>query len=344
MKKAEKQKGTTTRKIEKIKFLTSKKVEIMTLSRNFRKVTQQFGKVMVIAIVAIFIVGAANAQSKQKVAVYVTGDADNGTKKVIGAKLVSAITRDDGYAAVERTADFLAELGKEQNYQLSGAVADNQIVALGRQFGVRFVCVADISSVYGATFVSARMINVETAVVTATADRDKEINGMADLTELAEDVADGLLNNVAPCNKKGKPADKKGCCAGLVAIDGICSDLSEYVKIKCGLEIMLKKSNDEKCPDGWHIPTKDNLISLSKIQEALSTIIPIRTYKTSSTYDDTYAHYVINVGSTTAGFAGFYTVDLRTGKEEKVCTYAAPASSHVKCGKSELPYPPFWVR
>jgi len=325
-------------------------------------------KVAIIAIAAVCIAGAANAQSKQKVAVYVTGDADNGTKKVIGAKLVSAITRDDGYAAVERTADFLAELGKEQSYQASGAVADNQIVALGRQFGVRFVCVAEISSVYGSTFVAARMINVETALVTATADRDKEINGMADLTELAEGVADGLLNNVAPCNKKGTPVDNKGCCTGLVAIDGICTDLNEYVKLKCGLEIMLKKSNDEKCPDGWRIPTANDLISLSKIQEALSTIIPIRTYRTSNEYDNTHqttlyyrdskmravgAYLQIDCGG-----RGFSSVNLKTGYMERVYTYNCDCNfsyaedymnkygNYYNCSESEsgLPYPPFWVR
>jgi hypothetical protein len=299
----------------------------------------------------------ANAQNKQKVAVYVTGDADNGTKKVIGAKLVSAITRDDGYAAVERTADFLAELSKEQSYQLSGAVADNQIVALGRQFGVRFVCVAEVSSIYGATFVSARMINVETAVVTATAERDKEVNGMADLTELAEDTAEGLINNVAPCNKKGNPVDKKGCCDGLVVIDGICSDLNEYVKNKYNLEILLKKSNDERCPTGWRIPTKDDLVSLSKIQKALSSIIPIQTYRTDDYYNDTYNktipfckeskyNYVVKCGN-----SGFYSVDLGTGVVKREIIFQGGCQSCWGSNSSEgyyydkvLPYPPFWVK
>src|SRR5574344_1080667 len=119
----------------------------MISQKEKKKITQQWVKTILIATVAIFIAATASAQNKQKVAVYVTGDADNGTKKVVGAKLVSAITKDDNYMAVERTADFLAELSKEQGYQQSGAVADNQIVTLGKQFGVRFVCVADITSV-----------------------------------------------------------------------------------------------------------------------------------------------------------------------------------------------------
>jgi hypothetical protein len=230
---------------------------------------------------------------------------------------------------------------------------------LGRQFGVRFVCVADISSVYEATFVAARMINVETAVVTATAERDKEINGMADLTELADDIADGLLNNVAPCNKKGKPAEKKGCCDGLVAIDGICSDLSEYVKIKCGLEILLKKTNDEQRPEGWRIPTADDLISLSKIQVVLSSIIPIRVYRTNEQYSNTYWKTVpycseMNLKGTNSvmcGSSGFYSVDLKTGGKNSVKLEEGKCSScwnydnnNFRTYTSDLPYPPFWVR
>lgn len=230
-----------------------------------------------ILLLAVMFASLVFGQSKQKVAVYVTGDADAGTKKVIGAKMVSAITNNDGYAAVERTSDFLAELSKEQNYQMSGAVADNQIVALGKQFGVRFVCVADISSIYGSTFVSARMINVETAIVTATADRDKEINGMADLTELAEEVADGLLNSTAPCNKKDKPIDRKGCCEGLVAVNGICVDAHEKCKKEKKFDYYDGKIDyyefspdnihqiPKNIPNGWRLPTEEELEYLNKL-------------------------------------------------------------------------------
>ena len=164
-----------------------------------------------------------HGQDKKKVAVYVTGDADANTKKYIGAKLVAAITKDDEYAAVERTADFLAELSKEQGYQRSGAVDDSQITQLGKQFGVAFVCVADLGNLYGSLFVTARLINVQTGLVTATAEREKEVSGMADLTDLADGVALGLI---PACNQKDRPVSSKGCCAGLRPYDGICRDMS----------------------------------------------------------------------------------------------------------------------
>ena len=207
-------------------------------------------------------------QGKQKVAVYVTGDADAGVKKVIGAKLVDAITKDDKYAAVERTADFLAQIAKEQGYQGSGAVDEQQIVLLGKQFGARFVCVAEISNVMGSLFVSARMINVETDVVTATAERSGEVNNMQGLIELSDDVANGMLYNIADCNKKDQKVDKRGCCAGLVAINGICRDEKEYIQNTCNCEMdtvdigpfsTIDDLNGITIPDGYRLPTSGEI-------------------------------------------------------------------------------------
>lgn len=126
---------------------------------------------------------------KQKVAVYVTGDVEAGYKKVIGSKLVTGITRSEGYAAVERTADFLAELTKEQDYQMSGAVSDNQIARLGQQFGVRYVLVADISEVFESMFISARMIDVQTAQITNSTESNAVVGSMENLSNLAEKIA-----------------------------------------------------------------------------------------------------------------------------------------------------------
>lgn len=126
--------------------------------------------------------------TKQKVAIYVTGDVESGYKKVIGSKLVTGITRSDNYIAVERTADFLSELTREQDYQMSGAVSDNQIARIGQQFGVRYVLIADISELFESMFISARMIDVQTAQILKSAETDRVVSGMEDLTQCAENI------------------------------------------------------------------------------------------------------------------------------------------------------------
>ncbi len=153
----------------------------------------------VICLFIVFLCSGSIAISqdiKKKVAVYVTGDVESGYKKVIGSKMVSGITKSEEYVAVERTADFLAALAKEQDYQTSGAVNDSQIVRLGQQFGVRFVVVVDVSEIFESLFISARMIDVQTGQIIGAAETNKTIYNAQGLMELSGDIITELLTNI----------------------------------------------------------------------------------------------------------------------------------------------------
>lgn len=145
---------------------------------------------------------AQEAAPKKKVAVYMTGsDVDSSIKKVIGSKIVSAVTNTSGFAAVERTSDFLAALSKEQDYQASGEVRDSQIAKLGQRFGVRFVIVADVNEVFDEYFIDARLINVETGLVERTADVTGEMNSAQQVVRMAQTLAADLLKGMGSQNR-----------------------------------------------------------------------------------------------------------------------------------------------
>ena len=133
---------------------------------------------------------SAVAQQK-KVAVYVTGQ-QTGINKVLGDQLVAAFAKSGKYIAIERTASFLAELGKEQNYQRTGAVDDNELSRLGKQFGVQLVCVADVSDVFGEKYVSSRLIDVESAEVVNTSNATSKLDNMQELLKVTEGLAKEL--------------------------------------------------------------------------------------------------------------------------------------------------------
>lgn len=136
----------------------------------------------------------AFAQQK-KVAVYVMGE-DEGVNKVLGSKLVSAIARSEEYSAIERTTAFLAELSKEQTYQRTGAVDDDEISRLGKQFGVQYVCVAAVIEAFDEKYLSARLINVESAQVERSASSSGAILSMESLVSAANTVSENLLTNL----------------------------------------------------------------------------------------------------------------------------------------------------
>jgi len=131
------------------------------------------------------------AFAQKKVAVYMTGE-DSGVNKVFGDQLVAAFARSGKYIAVERTSSFLTELAKEHSYQRSGAVSDNPIATLGIQFGVNYVCVADISEVFGEKYVSARLIDVETAEIVNTHNVSGQMNSMNKCLQMANEIAKNL--------------------------------------------------------------------------------------------------------------------------------------------------------
>lgn len=142
----------------------------------------------------------AFAQQK-KVAVYVTGE-QSGINKVLGDQLVAAFAKSGKYIAIERTTSFLAELGKEQAYQQSGSVSDHEIARMGHQFGVDYVCVADISDVFEDKYVSARLIDVESAEVVNTSNAHSSVNSIQDMLSITDKITNELWQNVEEFEKR----------------------------------------------------------------------------------------------------------------------------------------------
>lgn len=168
-------------------------------------------KLLIISLSVLSLI--AFAQQK-KVAVYVTGE-DAGINKVLGSKLVSAIARSEEYSAIERTESFLAELSKEQEYQRTGAVDDSELSRLGKQFGVQYICVAAVSDAFNEKYLSARLIDVETAQVERTASSSGAIQSLESLVTAANAVSTELLSSLG----KGQESNLKKVAVYVVKND-----------------------------------------------------------------------------------------------------------------------------
>lgn len=162
-------------------------------------------KTKLFTFVILLAVSLTSFAQPKRVAVYVIGE-DAGMNKVLGTKLQTAIARSEGYSAVERTAEFLAELSKEQKYQRTGAVDDSDISRLGKQFGVQYVCVAAISEAFSEKYISARLIDVESAQVEGTASSSGAIRSLPDIMTAANTVSADLLSSLR--NEEGSNMKK----------------------------------------------------------------------------------------------------------------------------------------
>jgi hypothetical protein len=107
--------------------------------------------------------------------------------------MLSTLVNSGRYRGIERSNAFLAEVEKEHVRQRSGDIDDSQISELGKQFGVKFVCIADITPAFGAYQVSARIINVETAEVPFIGDASSPLKTMDDLEQVSVEVVRKML-------------------------------------------------------------------------------------------------------------------------------------------------------
>ena len=178
------------------------------------------------------------AQTSKKVAVYVMGG-DVGVSKVLGSKLQTAIASSEGYTAIERTASFLAELSKEQKYQRTGAVDDSDISRLGKQFGVQYVCVAAISEAFNEKYITARLIDVESAQVEGTASSSGAIRGLPDIMSAANTVSDDLLSSL----KNGKQSSVKKVAVYIVKNDRVLGDKLVAAFTNSGRYVAIERTN-----------------------------------------------------------------------------------------------------
>lgn len=146
------------------------------------------------AILLLVLPFALFAQTKVAVYVTATETVPKETKKIIGSEVVAAFVATKEYNAIERTTEFLNEITKEQDYQRGGNVDDSQICELGRQFGVDLVCVTDITKFQDKFYVQARLIDVEKAIVLATAREIAQLEDLDAIMKLASNLAQSLIN------------------------------------------------------------------------------------------------------------------------------------------------------
>jgi uncharacterized repeat protein (TIGR02543 family) len=149
-----------------------------------------------VLLVALFC-AAAFAQDLPKIAVYVTGNVSDDEKKALGTRMLATLINSGRYKGIERSNSFLAEIEKEQVKQRSGAIDDNQISELGRQFGVKFVCIADITPAFGEYQVSARIVNVETAEVAFIGESFSPLKSSGDLVSVSNQVVRNMFGESA---------------------------------------------------------------------------------------------------------------------------------------------------
>jgi hypothetical protein len=153
----------------------------------------------------LIILFSAAVFAQPQIAVYVTGNIPDSEKRALGTSMFASFVNSGRYIGIERHNYFLAEIDKAT--RLSEAIDDRQISALGRQFGVKFVCIADITSANGSFQVSARIVDVETAAVVCIGESSfGQLDSMADLAIVSDNVVKNMLSNQTTTTPQPEPS------------------------------------------------------------------------------------------------------------------------------------------
>ena len=162
----------------------------------------------IVAVMVMVMASAAFAQDLPKIAVYVTGDVPSNEKEALGTRMLASLVNSGRYIAIERSNAFLAEIEKEHIKQRSGAIDDGQISELGKQFGVKFICIASITPAFGDFQVSARIVDVETAVVEFIGDASSPLETMDDLEQVSVKVVEKMFGEEKQAKPEPIPQEK----------------------------------------------------------------------------------------------------------------------------------------
>jgi len=184
-------------------------------------------KKALIILLSLFCSFASAAESRQNVAIYMAGEepaSAPGMYNVLGGELAKAINNSKKYMAVDRTDAITNLLTKEHKFQRSGAVSDDQIKTLGKQFGVRYLCIAELSELQGGSYyLEIRLVDVETAVIVHTVTASSNLKGSAEMIRFAQQAARDLIDTDGA--KEDRPPVKEKSKKRTVLLTGLSLDV-----------------------------------------------------------------------------------------------------------------------
>ncbi|MDR2592234.1 MAG: fibrobacter succinogenes major paralogous domain-containing protein [Chitinispirillales bacterium] len=208
---------------------------------------------------------------KPDIAVYVFGAEDPALNKAAATRLIIALNNSGRYQAADNYRELFDQAVAAQK---GGAAAVNfkQFRKLGEQAGVEYVCVAEITTVFGEKQMSGHILKVGVTGIAAIGAADIPFKTSADLTAAAEQLVDAMAPR---SNRLGTLSDgRDGRIYKTVKVGG-ATWMAENLKYKTASGSWCyygntDSSNCEKyggrlydwntatavCPSGWHLPSR----------------------------------------------------------------------------------------
>jgi len=149
----------------------------------------QFTKIA--ALVALGLALCFAQETPERLAVYASGASDAGINKSISHKLLAAMVQNGTYMEIGDPTSFQNELAKSGKSDLAS------ITQTAKRYGSDYVCVVNITEVFGTHSIVARLIKIAGSQVVKTSSTDRSLKSLEDLTMVSNELAVQLLSSVA---------------------------------------------------------------------------------------------------------------------------------------------------
>lgn len=117
-------------------------------------------------------------------------------KSIVSSAVLARLSGNKEYKAFERNQAFVNALNKEQDYQVSGEVSEDEIRAVGKRLGVDYVIVVNtVVSSDSQCHMSARIIDLVSGEILKSVNLTREYTGSGVLSTMANNVAYRLINS-----------------------------------------------------------------------------------------------------------------------------------------------------
>lgn len=147
-------------------------------------------------ILVVFITYANEATgASRKVAVYVTGEIPEAEKSIISSAVLGRLSGNKEYRVYERNEAFVDALNKEQDFQVSGEVPENEIRKVGQRMGVDYIIVVNaVVSDSEYCHMSARLMELTSGKILKTVNLKRKFTDSDVISDMANNIAYRLLN------------------------------------------------------------------------------------------------------------------------------------------------------
>jgi hypothetical protein len=151
----------------------------------------KFNKIAAIIALGFALCFAQEEATPERLAVYASGANDAGINKSMSNKLLAAMVQSGLYMEIGDPASFQNELAKSGKSDLA------YITQAAKRYGSDYVCVVNITEVFGTHSLVARLIKIDGSHIVKTGSTDRSLKSLEDLTVVSNELASQLISSVA---------------------------------------------------------------------------------------------------------------------------------------------------